>query len=253
MASATIVEQAWEEGWSDDQVVSRVLAGDTALYELLMRRYNERLYRVTRAILRNDADAEDVMQLAHMSAYQHLADFEGRAKFSTWLTRIAMHEALARSGRRQLFQPLENSDQSLTRGIFPLASNGPSPEERAYSGEVDNLLEKAILGLHEDYRLVLILRDVQEMSTEETAECLNLSQENVKVRLHRAHAALRKDLYARTGATSVQSFHFHASRCNRIVKSVFPNWGFLSAMRIFQQNLRRTAGRLSKMPTSTGA
>jgi RNA polymerase sigma-70 factor (ECF subfamily) len=221
MASAALVERAREEGWSDEQLVDRVLGGETALYELLMRRYNERLYRVARAILRDDAEAEDVMQDAYMSAYQHLADFEGRAKFCTWLTRIAVHEAFARARHRSRFEPLDNSEQSSTRGVMkPLASGGRSPEENAYNRELSSILEKAILGLPEDYRLVVILRDVEEMSTEETAECLNLSQENVKVRLHRARAGLRKELYALAGATAVQSFHFHAERCDRVVKNV---------------------------------
>jgi RNA polymerase sigma-70 factor (ECF subfamily) len=204
-----------------------VLAGETALYELLMRRYNERLYRVARAILRDDADAEDVMQDAYMSAYQHLADFEGRAKFSTWLTRIAVREALARRRRRPRFQPLDNSEQFSARDVMQrLASRGRNPEEEAYDRELGSVLEKAILGLPDDYRLVFILRDVEEMSTEETAECLNISQENVKVRLHRARAGLRKELYARAGATALQSFHFHAARCDRVVKNVFKMLGF---------------------------
>ena len=144
-----------------------------------------------RAILRDDAEAEDVMQDAYISAYQHLADFEGRAKFSTWLTRIAVHEAYARTRRKSRFQPLDNPEQSSMRGITAHAPSGRSPEETAYDRELGSVLEKAILRLPEDYRLVVILRDVEEMSTEETAECLNLSQENVKVRLHRARAGFR--------------------------------------------------------------
>ena len=100
MASAALLEQARNEDWSDEQVVARVLDGESALYELLMRRHNQRLYRIARAILRDDAEAEDVMQDAYVRAYQNLASFEGRAKFVTWLTRIAMHEAFARSERR---------------------------------------------------------------------------------------------------------------------------------------------------------
>src|SRR5438132_7762108 len=101
-----ILEKARSESWTDEQVVERVVAGETALYEIIMRRYNQRLYRVVRAILRDDGEAEDVMQDAYVRAYEHLAEFEGRAKFSTWLTRIAVHEALARAHRRQRFQPL---------------------------------------------------------------------------------------------------------------------------------------------------
>src|SRR5215472_14784196 len=111
MVSTALLEQAKQEAWSDEQVVRRIVGGETALYEVLMRRHNQRLYRVARAILHEDAEAEDVMQDAYVRAYQHLADFEGRAKFSTWLTRIAVHEALARSRRLSRFQPLENSDE----------------------------------------------------------------------------------------------------------------------------------------------
>lgn len=226
MASAALIERALEEGWSDAQVLERVLAGETALYEILMRRYNRRLYRVAKAILRHDADVEDVMQDTYMNAYRHLADFEGRAKFSTWLTRIAVREALARCGCRPRFQPLESSEQFSTRSVMePLAFTGRNPEEKAYDRELENILEQAILALPEDYRLVFVLRYVEEMSTEETAHCLNLSQENVKVRLHRTRAGLRNELRARAGATAIQDFHFHATRCDRIVKNVFRTLG----------------------------
>src|ERR1700741_3323201 len=104
--AAALLEQAKQEAWSDEEIVSRVLAGETGLYELVMRRHNQRLYRVARAILRDDAEAEDVMQDTYVRAYEHLADFEGRAKFSTWLTRIAFHEALARCQRHSRFQSL---------------------------------------------------------------------------------------------------------------------------------------------------
>jgi RNA polymerase sigma-70 factor (ECF subfamily) len=181
---------------------------------------------LAKAILRHDADVEDVMQDTYMNAYRHLADFEGRAKFSTWLTRIAVREALARCRCRPIFQPLEDSEQFSTRSIVkPLASSGGNPEEEAYDRELDHLLEQAILALPEDYRLVFVLRDVEEMSTEETAQCLNLSPENVKVRLHRARAGLRNELCARAGATAIQAFHFHATRCDRVVKNVFRSLG----------------------------
>jgi len=225
MAGAALLEQARQEAWSDEQVVRRVLAGETALYELLMRRYNQRLYRVARAILRNDAEAEDVMQDAYVRAYQHLANYEGRAKFSTWLTRIAVHEALARSRRHSRFQSLDNEEESKGRVMRSLASAGRNPEEAAYDRELGGVLEQAILKLPEDHRVVFMLRDVEGMSTDETAECLNLSPENVKVRLHRARAGLRKDLYARAGATAAQSFELHAVRCDRVVNSVFKELG----------------------------
>src|SRR5215470_17150608 len=225
MASTARLEQANQEAWSDEQVVRRIVAGETALYELLMRRYNQRLYRVARAILRDDAEAEDVMQDAYVRAYQHLADFEGRAKFATWLTRIAVHEALARLRRRTRFQTIDDSEESKGGVMGALASDGRDPEEAAFDRELGEVLERAILRLPEDHRLVFMLRDVEGMSTDETAESLGLTPENVKVRLHRARATLRKELYARAGATTAESFQFHALRCDRVVKNVFRTLG----------------------------
>ncbi len=221
MASTAVLEQARQEAWSDEEVVSRVLAGETALYELLIRRYNQRLYRVARAILRDDAEAEDVMQDAYVRAYQHLASFEGRAKFSTWLTRIAVHEAIARSRRRSRFQSFDNLPPSDGDPMDTYATSGRDPEQQAYDLELRGVLEKAILALPEDYRVVLMLRDVEELSTEEAAESLNLTPENVKVRLHRARAVLRKQLCAQAGVIALRSFPFYAPRCDRVVKNVF--------------------------------
>ena len=206
---------------SDDDVVSRVRGGETGLYEMLMRRYNQRLYRVARAILRDDAEAEDVMQDAYVRAYQHLDQFEGRAKFATWLTRIAVHEALARSERRSRFQPLNEREELEDNAVKSLASNGRSPEEQVYDRELRAVLEGAVLSLPDDYRLVFMLRDVEGLNTEETATCLDLTPENVKVRLHRSRAALREKICAQLGEAAARSFTFGAARCDRMVHSVF--------------------------------
>jgi RNA polymerase sigma-70 factor, ECF subfamily len=221
MASAVLVQQAQREDWSDEEVVKRVLDGETALYELLMRRHNQRLYRVARAILRDDAEAEDVMQDAYVRAYQNLASFQGRAKFVTWLTRIAVHEALTRSRRRLRFHAFDPADESNGEIMQSPPSSTRSPEQQAYDRELAAVLEKAVLSLSEDHRLVFVLRDVEGMTTEETAHCLNLTEENVKVRLHRARAGLRKRLYRVVGATAARCFQFHAVRCDRVVKNVF--------------------------------
>ena len=229
MATAALLEQARKEEWTDEQVVARVLAGETALYELLMRRHNQRLYRVARAILRDDGEAEDVMQDAYVRAYQNLAGFEGRAKFVTWLTRIAVHEALARSRRRSRFQSLDSSDSSKGDLMTFATSSDRSPEQATYDRELAGVLERAIGSLSDDYRLVFMLRDVEGMSTEETADCLSLTPENVKVRLHRAHAKLRKQLYDAIGETASHCFQFHAVRCDRVVKGVFRTLGWPSS------------------------
>lgn len=228
MASVALLEQARNEDWTDEQVVTRVLAGDAALYELLMRRHNQRLYRVARGILRDDAEAEDVMQDAYVRAYQSLSTFEGRAKFSTWLTRIAVHEALGRVRKRSRFQSLDTSDSSQGDLMNSVTSSDRSPEQKSYDLELSSVIEKAALSLPDEYRIVFMLRDVEGMSTEETAQCLNLTQENVKVRLHRAHAKLRKQLYSAFGANAAHCFQFHAVRCDRVVNGVFRTLGWIS-------------------------
>ncbi len=204
----------------DEVVVSRVLAGETALFEILMRRYNQRLYRVSRVILRDDGEAEDVMQDAYVRAYEHLNQFAGKAAFSTWLTRIAIHEALARKRRRGRMEELDaltaNGDNMPI-----LKSSAPTPEAGAAQAETRQLLEEAIDRLPENYRTVVVLREVEEMSVAETAESLGVTDAVVKTRLHRAHAMLRKDLYSRARGRAVDLYQFHAVRCDRVVKAVF--------------------------------
>lgn len=206
---------------SDEEVVARVLAGETSMFEIVMRRYNQRLYRVAGAILRNDGEAEDVMQDAYVRAYEHLDQFAGRAKFSTWLTRIAVHEALARQRRGNRYQELEPMSDSDGDPMDGFASMALTPEEQVSNSEIRSLLEKAVEKLPDAYRTVFVLRDIEEMSTIDTANVLEISEENVKVRLHRARALLRKTLYDRTGIERKEAFNLHAVRCDRVVKNVF--------------------------------
>jgi len=220
MGARAVVERAKLESWPDEEIVRRVLEGETALYEIIMRRHNQRLYRAARAILRDDSEAEDVLQDTYVRAYQHLGQFAGRAKFSTWLTRIAVHEALARVARRGRMEEIDARDQDGMEAIV-LESKMPDPELQAARSEASHLLEEAILALPEGYRAVLMLRDVEEMNTAEAAEVLEMTEENVKVRLHRARALLRKELYARAGATTSAAFQFMATRCDRVVREVF--------------------------------
>jgi len=197
MPRAVILNQATREGWTDENVIQRVLAGQTPLYEILMRRYNQRIYSVVKAILRDESEAEDVVQDTNVRAYEHLADFEGRAKFSTWLTRIAVHEALARSRRHGRVRRLETPDDWTGDMMSALESATPSPERLAYVRELGGAMESAILRLPEHYRLVFTMREIEDMSTAESAYCLNVTEGNLKVMLHRARAFLRKELYAR--------------------------------------------------------
>ena len=215
-----ILEKARVEGWTDEEVVDRVLAGETELYEILMRRYNQRLYRVVISILRDADETQDVMQEAYVRAYQHLSQFEGRAAFSTWLTRIAVHEALARHRKRGRNQQFGSDSNEGEISVSP-GSPALDPEQTVSKAELNQMLEEAVLALPEQYRTVLMLRDVEEMSTSETAAALSLSEENVKVRLHRGRAMVRKNLFARVGAGAKDAFPFLGARCDRLVARVF--------------------------------
>ena len=204
---------------ADLEVVRRVLAGETELFEIIMRRYNQRLYRATRAILGDDAEAEQVMQEAYVLAYTHLAQFAEKAKFSTWLTKIAVNEALGRLKRRSRFVDLDSLAES-EKGKRMLTSVERTPEQKVLNSELKNLLENAVESLPERYRSVLVMRDVEEMDTAETSECLAISEETVKVRLHRARALMRKQLYARAGVTRQELFSFQKPRCDRVMATV---------------------------------
>lgn len=207
---------------SDEEVVRRVRAGETALFEILMRRYNQRLYRVARAIVRDDGEAEDVMQQAYVDAYLHLDQFAERAKFSTWLTRIAVYEALSRARRRNgVSERTEALSESDGETMTSLKSVAPDPEHQAFASELHRLLESAIAALPQAYRVVFVLREVEGLTTAETAECLELNEETVKTRLHRARASLREELAERVGTAAPEAFQFHLSRCDRVVAGVF--------------------------------
>lgn len=219
MATSAILQRASTESWTDEEVVERVLAGETGAFEVIMRRYNQRLYRVALSILRNDSEAEDVMQDAYVRAYEHLSQFAGRSKFSTWLTRIAVHEALARARRGKRMDTLE--DHVGPDGEYTMPSTVPDPEKLAAAGEMDRVLEDAVLALPDAYRTVIMLRDIEEMSTAEAAEALQITEENVKIRLHRARVELRRQLYRRAGPAAKRAFAFQAPRCDRVVNAVF--------------------------------
>ncbi len=201
---------------SDDDIVARILAGETPLFEVLMRRHNEMVYRAARAILRDDREAEDVMQEAYVNAFAHLAQFDGRAKFSTWLTKIAVYEALARMRRRGRYQQL--SDDSLEP--FMPVSSAPDPERQAFGRELGALIESAVDSLGDGYREVFMLRQVQGLSTAEAAAVLGVSDDVVKTRLSRAKSALQRDLLDRTGAAAATAFTFGQARCDRVVAAV---------------------------------
>jgi RNA polymerase sigma-70 factor (ECF subfamily) len=205
---------------TDEDIVRRVLTGEIEMFEILMRRYNRRLYRVARAIVRDDGEAEDVMQDAYVRAYANLGQFAGLAKFSTRLTRIAVNEALARVRMRKRLVYVPPGDDGNGISMNTYTSKTPDPEQNVIAKELASVLETAVDSLPEAYRSVFMLRQIEDMSTAETAECLDISEEAVKVRLFRAKALLREELYSRIGSASSDAFAFAGRRCDRIVAVV---------------------------------
>lgn len=204
---------------ADDEVVRRVRAGEVALFEVLVRRHNTRLYRAARAILRNEAEAEDAVQSAWLLAYQHLGDFTGAAALSTWLVRIAANEALGRLRRKVRAVPIEEAEYEEER-TMPDTTRRDGPEDRAAARETVHLLERAVDDLPVPYRSVFVLREVEQLSTREAAQALDLGEEAVKVRLHRAKAMLREALGDAVGRAAPEAFQFLAPRCNRMTERV---------------------------------
>jgi RNA polymerase sigma-70 factor, ECF subfamily len=202
----------------DVDVIEQILGGQTGLFELLMRRYNERVYRAVRAIVRDEQEAEDVMQQAYVNAFIHLRQFNGSARFSTWLTRIAINESLARVRRRGRYEPIDDEPSNVEP--FMIRNPSESPERQAFTGELRGLLEWAIDGLPNGMREVFVLREVEGLSTAEAAACLDVSEDVVKTRLSRGRATLRRLLYERTGATASEAFRFERPRCDRVVSQV---------------------------------
>jgi RNA polymerase sigma-70 factor (ECF subfamily) len=204
-------------GVSDAEIVRRVLAGDTAVFEVLMRRHNPLVYRTVRSILRDEAETEDAMQQAWLRCYAHLGAFAGQAAFSTWLVRIALTEALGRTRDGSRFAVVaevpEDEEPFMSRPE-------ESPEERAAAHEAVALVEQAIDSLPAHHRTVFVLRDVQGLSTAEVAESLGITEESVRIRLYRAHATVREALFARVRTSASEAFPFLAPRCNRIVAAV---------------------------------
>ena len=216
---ATSSAAAFEGAEQDDgEIIRQVLQGNTAMFELLMRRYNERVYRAVRAIVRNEQEAEDVMQQAYVNAFTHLRQFNGSAQFSTWLTRIAVNESLARVRHRGRYEAFDDE----TSNVKPFMSGNPSenPERQAFTGELRELLEWAIDTLPDGMREVFVLREVEGLSTSEVAECLGVTDDVVKTRLSRGRAALRRVLLERTGAAAPEAFRFYRPRCDRVVAYV---------------------------------
>lgn len=194
------------EELTDSELVTRVRAGARAEFEKLVRRHNQRLYRAARAILRSDDEAEDIVQQAWLEVYRNLGQFRGEAAFTTWATRIAVNAAINHARKRPVIAEVTDT----------MASH-QTPDDDVERAELGQLLERCLERLPQGNREVMVLRDVLELDTAETAQMLGLSEEAVRVRLHRARAALAAELTERM-ITKVYSFA--GERCDRITRAV---------------------------------
>jgi RNA polymerase sigma-70 factor (ECF subfamily) len=212
----------------DAELVRRALARDEAAVRAIMQANNRRLYRLARGILRNDGEAEDVVQEAYVRAFTHLGSFRGDSSLSTWLSRITMNEALGRLRRQRPAVELDSLPQSALEAQiiqFPLAA-GEDPEKSMAQREIQHVVEHAIDELPEAFRLVFITRVIEGMNVEETAEILSLKPETVKSRLHRARTMLRDNVERKIGPVVMEAFPFAGRRCERLTDAVLKRLGF---------------------------
>lgn len=199
----------------DEQLVAKILGGEKDYFEWIIRRYNQRLFRIGMSVLNNDALAEEAMQATYINAYEHLGSFENRSSLGTWITRIMVNECLAEKRRqeraRKAVGQLNINQSTMT-----------TPANILVNRELGAILENAVTALPEKYRLVFVLREIEKLSVRETASALSIEEPNVKTRLNRAKTILRDNL---NGYMQEQVFHFHLTRCDRIVGKVLGELG----------------------------
>lgn len=196
----------------DNIIIDRILAGEKELFELLIRRYNQTLYRVIKGYLRNDDDVEEIMQIAYVKAYEKLSTFKKNSGFSTWLIRIAINDALQFNKKSGRFQSINYPEYDYADNILK------NPEQEYIMNESKQIYESAISELDPMYKSVFIMKEINQMSIKEISECLEISESNVKVRLHRAKSQIKDNLYSSQSKESI--FEFGNSKCDNIVENV---------------------------------
>ena len=204
------------EDLDDAALIERAQQRDGAAFWLIIKRHNQRLHRVASAVLNDDTEAEDILQETYIHAFTHLSEFRGDAQLSTWLTRIALNQAL---GRRRQRRPLVDV-KAIESMAAPFSAHELDPEQAATLDEIRRLLESAVSGLPERYRIVFVMRDVEEMSIEETALLLGLRPQTVSTRLHRARKLLRQALQDKLATVFTDTFLFAGPRCDRLTQLV---------------------------------
>jgi RNA polymerase sigma-70 factor, ECF subfamily len=229
MQSAT-APRAAPAAAADVELVRRALSRDEAAVRAIIKANNRRLYRLARGILRNDSEAEDVVQETYVRAFTHLAEFRGDSGLSTWLSRIAMNEALGRLRRQRPGVELSSLPSGTLEAQiiqFPLLSPTDDPERTMAQREIQHVVEGAIDELPEPFRMVFITRVVEGMNVEETADILGVKPETVKTRLHRARTMLRDNVERKIGPVVMDAFPFAGRRCDRLTDAVLTRLGYL--------------------------
>jgi RNA polymerase sigma-70 factor (ECF subfamily) len=213
-------------GLPEPELVGFARSGDREAFRAIMTRCNQRLFRIARAVVRDEAEAEDVLQEAYTRAFAAIGEFRGEAGIATWLTRIVINEAHGRLRRRRPTVDLDALEAAQDVGgggqvlNFPNMAKSADPEADAARAQIRRLLERAVDDLPEPFRLVFILREVEELSVEETATHLGLKAQTVKTRLHRARRRLREALDAQLADVMVGAYPFLGARCARITEAV---------------------------------
>lgn len=212
---------------SDADLVRGTLERDGRAFRAIMKKYNQRLYRIARGIVRNDSEAEDIVQESYVKAFAHLDGFRGDSSLSTWLSRIVMNEAL---GRLRTRRPTVDIATVETRGAeaeiiqFPNTARS-DPERNMAQRELLQLVEQATDKLPDVYRMVFVARVIEGLSIEETAEVLGIRPETVKTRLHRARRLVREHLDTQIGPVMLDAFPFAGKRCERVTQNVMKRLG----------------------------
>jgi len=216
-------------GTADAELVRRARGRDEAAIRLILQSNNRRLYRIARGILRNDSEAEDVVQETYVRAFTHLENFRGDSSLATWLARIAMNEALGRLRRQRpgvewTSLPPGTLEAQIIQ--FPLSATSVDPEKSMAQREIQHVVEHAIDELPDAFRIVFITRVIEGMNVEETAEILGLKPETVKTRLHRARTILRDKVEKIIGPVVMEAFPFAGKRCEGLTGAVLKRLGF---------------------------
>ena len=199
---------------SDAEIIGRILEGEKNLYAIIVRRYNQRLYKVGMSIINDDAEVEDVMQVTYIKAYENLKQFAFKSAFSTWLIKILFNESLLRLKQRK--KSVTVSDETIQHEVDkPSGIEIQTPFMKIVNVELKAILENAILNLPEKYRAVFIMREIEKMNVAETKECLDITEANVKVRLNRAKSLLKNSL--REYYKNEDILQFHLTRCQKMV------------------------------------